>query len=125
MSARPAIAIIQNSLTPYRLHYHTRIVREMPEVSLWSIFTHGESNSPWGQAAPAEIGPVEFGPGEPSVRQADPGRAWHEWRKGGRICRWLRAAGVRAVVLGGYDDPGRVRILNWCHRRGIPLFLWG
>ena len=54
-TAPPRLAIINNSMTPYRLHVHNRIAREIPEIELWSLFTHDESNAPWKLAAPAHI----------------------------------------------------------------------
>jgi glycosyltransferase involved in cell wall biosynthesis len=120
----PLVAVISNALAPYRLHLHRRIVREVPEIRLASLFTHGTSTSPWAYDPPAEINPVQFGPGE-SVAQQDQARyALHEWRKGGRVIRWLREHRARAVVLCGYNDPGRLRVLFWCRRRGLPVFLW-
>src|SRR5262245_34933768 len=125
MADRPAVAIVSNAVTPYRLHFHRRIVREMPEIDLWSLFTHAESNAPWAQEPPADIRPVLFGTGEPSARQARPRYALHEWRKGGRVIAWLRDHAVRAVVVNGYNDAGRLRILRWCHAHGVPAFLFG
>ncbi|MFO0807401.1 MAG: glycosyltransferase [Gemmataceae bacterium] len=125
MAERPAVAAIHNALTPYRLHYHRRIVREMPEVELWSVFTHDTSDSPWAAQPPADIRPIAFGSGESTANQGRLGTAIHEWRKGGRIIRWLHDRNVGAVVLGGYNDLGRLRILRWCHRHGIPCFLFG
>ncbi|WP_428940428.1 glycosyltransferase family 4 protein [Fontivita pretiosa] len=122
---RPAVAIIANAVTPYRLHLHRRIVREIPQIALNSVFTHDISNSPWAAATPAEISPVMFGQGESCAQQDDPRYLLHEWRKGGRIIRWLREHRVRAVVLLGYNDLGRVRILLWCHRHHVPVLLWG
>src|SRR3954452_22988241 len=66
-AARPAIAIIANSQTPYRLHLHRRIAAEIPQVQLWSLYTHETSNSAWAFEAPPEIGPVLFGKGESSA----------------------------------------------------------
>ena len=36
----PVVAIVCNSLPPYRTHFHQRIVREMPEITLWTLVTH-------------------------------------------------------------------------------------
>jgi len=119
------VAVISNALTPYRLHFHRRLVRELPGVDWWSLFTHDVSNAPWGPADEAEIQPVRFGPGERSDDQSKPARAWHEFRKGGRVVRWLAEHRAAAVILLGYNDPGRLRVLGWCHRRGIPCFLFG
>src|SRR4051812_2123927 len=125
MGHRPIVAIVSNALTPYRVALHRRVVREIREIELRSVFTHGVGDSGWGQGPPAEIRPVEFGAGEPAVGLHGPGRPVHEWRKGGRVIRWLRAEGVAAVVVLGYNDPGRLRILRWCHARRVPVFLFG
>src|SRR5204862_428730 len=46
-SDRPRVALLCNTLTPYRLHLHRRLAREVPEVEFWSLFTHVDSSSPW------------------------------------------------------------------------------
>ncbi len=120
-----AVAIVANSTTPYREHLHRRIVREMPEIRLWSIFTHEQSNANWSFDPPAEINPVSFGKGESSNNQASLKFALHEWRKAGEIIRWIQREQVRAIVMLGYNDLGRLRIIRWCARRGVPCFLWG
>jgi glycosyltransferase involved in cell wall biosynthesis len=122
---QPAVAIICNSHTPYRLHLHLRIARELPEIKLWSLYTHEVSNAPWAFSVPPEIGPVSFGRGESSNDQAKPKYALREWRKGGRIIRWMKAHNIRLVVMFGYNDAGRLRIIRWCRRHGIPVFLFG
>src|SRR3954452_5135537 len=80
--SKPAVAIICNSHTPYRLHLHLRIAREIPQIKLWSVYTHEESNAPWAFAVPPEIGPISFGHGESSHDQAKVKYALREWRKG-------------------------------------------
>src|SRR5438067_8401729 len=87
---RPAIAIVSNSQTPYRLHLHRRIAAEIPQVKLWSLYTHETSNSNWEFQAPPEIGAVQFGKGETIAEQDKLTNAFKEWRRGGRIIRWLR-----------------------------------
>jgi glycosyltransferase involved in cell wall biosynthesis len=124
MNPRPIVAIISNALAPYRLALHRRIVREIPEIQLASVFTHGESNAPWKARPPVDINPVEFGPGELASDQSRLRFAFHEWRKGGLLVRWLQEHRVRAVVVLGYNDLGRLRIIRWCHQRGIPVFVW-
>jgi glycosyltransferase involved in cell wall biosynthesis len=119
------LAIISNGMPPYRLHLHDRIVREMPRVKLFSILTHDDGTSQWDLQLPAAIGPHHFGPGEPSALQSKPARALHEFKKGGRIIRFLRDHGVRAVVINGYNDPGRLRIIRWCRRHHVPCFVSG
>jgi glycosyltransferase involved in cell wall biosynthesis len=125
LNPRPVVAVISNALTPYRLHFHRRLARELPAFEWWSLFTHDVSNAPWGPADEAEIRPVRFGPGERSDDQSKPSRAWHEYRKGGRVVRWLADHAAAAVILLGYNDASRLRVLRWCHRRGTPCFLFG
>lgn len=129
MSAMPEqrpikLAIVANSLPPYRVHLHRRIAREMPEVRLYSVLTH-EEDGRWSLATPPELNVVSFGPGESCWVQAELRRAPHEWRKGGRVIRWLRQEGIDVVLVHGYNDLGRMRILRWCHHHGLPAFVSG
>lgn len=119
------VAIISNEQTPYRVHLHRRIAAECPELCLWSVFTHELSSSPWQYRDIADIRPVMFGRGEASSAQADILRARHEWNKGGEVIAWMKDQAVRAVVLLGYNDAGRLRIARWCRRHRIPCFLFG
>ena len=121
----PRIAIISNSQTPYRMHVQRRIARELNEVELWSLFTHEASNSPWRIQPPPELRPVYWGHGEQSSQQDRLLKQGHEWKKGGAILRWIAKNDVRFVVLEGYNDMGRLRILWGCRRLGIPCFIFG
>src|SRR3954471_8289601 len=119
-----SLAIIVNALPPYRVHFHQRIAREMPEVKLWTVATHESADQPWAYAPPAEINVVQFGPGESVVRHWRLTRALHEWKKGGRIIEWLKKEKIEAVLVNGYNDAGRMRILRWCKRSGVPVMLF-
>jgi glycosyltransferase involved in cell wall biosynthesis len=109
------------------LHLHQRIAQEIPEVRLWSLYTHETSNAPWNfnDAAADEIGAVQFGKGESSEHQADLWLAPREWRRAGHIIAWMMEHDVRFVLMMGYNDAGRVRIIRWCRRTGIPCWLFG
>src|SRR5262245_34581924 len=122
-SAKPGLAVISNSCPPYRLHILLRIARELPQVRLFSVFTHQMSSAAWAIDPPAEIGPVSFGPGEPAELQTRPSRALHEWRKGGKIIQWMRDNHIRAAVIHGYNSPGLLRIIRWCDRNGVACLL--
>jgi glycosyltransferase involved in cell wall biosynthesis len=100
-------------------------VRELPEIALHSLYTHEGSTVTWEFAVPAEINPVSFGRGETVYDQRKPTRTISEWRKGGRIIRWMKQHDVRAAVVFGYNDSGRMRILRWCHRHGVACFVFG
>jgi glycosyltransferase involved in cell wall biosynthesis len=118
------VAIVANSFTPYRIYVHKRIVDEVPEVELWTVMTHGNSYGRWhGLEPPPEIRPVTFGRGEPTIEQTKLRFALREWRKFGQIIRWLDEHGIEAVICQGFGDVGRLRMLRWCRRRGIPCFL--
>jgi glycosyltransferase involved in cell wall biosynthesis len=117
---RPAVAMVANSFPPYRLHAHLRIVRELPQIKLFSVFTHEIGSAAWAFDPPPEINPVKFGPGE---RQSDLGGTLHEWRKGGRIIRWMKENNIRAVVIAGYNDVGRLRMIRWCARHDVACLL--
>jgi glycosyltransferase involved in cell wall biosynthesis len=119
------LAIIANANTPYRQHQHLRIAREMPEVELWSLFTHDTSNAPWTIHAAPEIRPILFGSGEDSAQQGKAHGVPHEWAKGGEVIGWLRDHAIDVVILLGYNDAGRGRIINWCYQHKVPVFLWG
>ena len=121
----PAIAIVSNSHTPYRTHLHLRVAAEMPEVRLFSLYTHETSNSSWAFDAPAQINPVLFGRGEAITEQGRLLGLPGEWRRGGQVIRWLRANRVRFVVVMGYNDVGRLRTMRWCRRAGVPCYLFG
>jgi glycosyltransferase involved in cell wall biosynthesis len=123
--ARPAIAIVSNSQTPYRLHLHRRIAAEIPQIKLWSLFTHETSNSAWQFQAPEEIGPVLLGKGEAIAGQDKLSNVFKEWRRGHRVIEFLREHDVRFVVMMGYNDAGRLRVIRWCRRHGVPCFLFG
>src|SRR5262245_15048054 len=119
------IAIISNGMPPYRLHVHRRIVRELPQLKLYSILTHDDGIGKWNVSDLPEIGLKHFGPGEPSLLQAKVKRAVHEFKKGGRIIEFLKEREIRAVVLIGYNDAGRFRVARWCAKHGVACFIFG
>ncbi|HYO24648.1 MAG TPA: glycosyltransferase [Lacipirellulaceae bacterium] len=123
---RPRVAVVANSYPPYRVHLHQQIVAQAPEVELWSLSTHSNSYCRWdGLRPPEAIRPVEFSAGEPTNEQPHVRRSMREWRKGGRVIRWLREHEVAAVFVQGCGDMGRLRIIHWCRRHGVPCFLTG
>lgn len=125
MSRRHAIAIVANEQTPYRLHLHRRITAELPGIELWSLFTHELATSPWKHDDCPEIRPVLFGKGDSVASQGALSTFPREWRKGGEMIRWLIDHNIRLVILYGYNDAARLRLISWCHRQGIPCYLFG
>ena len=123
--SRPGLAIVANVATPYRIHLHRRISRELPELELHSLFTHGMGDFEWQEAPPPEIRPVWFG--EPGHDPVHPmyRHFRREWGKGGRMLRYLDQHDIRAVVCNGYHYVGYLRLMEGCRRRRIPLLLRG
>ena len=122
---RPGVAIIANAHTPYRLHLHRRIVREIPEIKLWSAYTHDTSNAPWKIGDAGDIGAVMFGKGESSDRQAEASGLLREWRRGGAMIAWIKKQNVRFVLTMGYNDAGRMRLIRHCRKTHLPCWMFG
>lgn len=129
-SPRPDVIVLTNVPTPYRLALHQRIDSELPEVRLLTVYTHDVADQAWnlrGGRAEAEGRVLKFGQGDSVTSSSKLESAPREWAKGGRICAWLESLPARpaAMLLCGYNDPGRLRVLWWCARRGVPVFLVG
>jgi glycosyltransferase involved in cell wall biosynthesis len=124
-AGRPLLAVITNGYAHYRTHVLRRIVREIPEVRVATLYTHEFMNSPWPFQVPEEVAPVMFGKGESCIPQSGMRYQPRNWIKGGRVIRWMREHSVRAVVIDGYADVGRVRILRWCKAHGVPALMFG
>jgi glycosyltransferase involved in cell wall biosynthesis/lauroyl/myristoyl acyltransferase len=123
---RPRVAVITNSRPPYRLHLQQRIVKEIPEIEFWSVATHDNAYKRWkGVETPAAIRPADFGLGQPTNEQTQLRYSMREWLKGGRIIDWLREHQIDMVLVQGCGDMGRMRIIHWCRRQGIPCFITG
>jgi glycosyltransferase involved in cell wall biosynthesis len=124
--SRPNLCVIANEQTPYRIHFHRRIAREIREVCLHSIFTHELASSPWSYAPDEDINSVLFGAGESTVDAPSVVALRHQWIKGGKIIDWMqRNAFPSAIIVNGYNDLGLLRIIHWCRSRRIPCFLFG
>jgi len=122
--ARLNVAFVVNSVTPYRAYVHAQIAEAFPEIHLSTLTTHDNAYNRWaGMGIPNSIHCVAFGHGEPTNEQPQFRFAAREWNKGARILRWLQSNPCDAVFCQGYGDVGRLRILRWCHRRGLPCFL--
>lgn len=114
---RPGLAILANVPTPYRMHLHRRIVREIPEMQLHSLFTHGHTQFRWQFEMPPELNAVRFGAPGQDTRCSPIRYAWTDLRKARRIVRYLDEHDVRAVVIPGYSDLTRIALLRSCRRR--------
>lgn len=124
-STRKGLAIVSNALTPYRVHLHRRIAKEIPEFRLHSIFTHGGTDFTWKMDVPESIGAVSFASRDASTGKSPWLRLFAHYRKGSRILNYLRRHDVKAVILHGYNDATRLRLAMACPKYGIRVFLRG
>jgi glycosyltransferase involved in cell wall biosynthesis len=120
---RPVVAIVSNVQTPYRVAMHRRLIRGIPEVEFYSVYTHDVADQKWSADIAADTNPVRFGAGDSSDDQVSLGAQRREFVKGGKIIEWMKQVGVTAVMIGGYSDLGRVRIMVHSHNNNIPVFL--
>lgn len=120
------VAILVNSVTHYRSYVYDRIVRELPDIDFWALSTHAHSFGRWqGERLPETIRHVSFGSGEPNNEQTKARYAIREWRKAGRVIRWIREHQIDVMFSQGFGDLGRLRLLRWCDRNGIPCYITG
>ena len=122
---RVPVAVVCHTLPPYRLHAHQRYATEIPEIRLLTVNTHHDTTRNWQVSIPDSIGLVDLSEGD-TMQEKSGWRGWlREWRRGGDAIRCFEREQVAAVVVNGYNDPGRIRIIRWCRRHGVPCFLWG
>ena len=116
------LAIVCNSVPPYRAHFHRRVVEEMPELRLHTLVSHTDAR--WPTVEMPEINLHRFDGGDDVFRQHLPLRSWREWRRAGRMIQFLRRERVDAVLIQGYNEVGRLRLLNWASRSGLRVLFW-
>jgi glycosyltransferase involved in cell wall biosynthesis len=122
-SGKVDIAVIANEPTPYRLHVLRRLAGELTHVKLHSIFTHStrDLSVPWQLQLPPEINAVTF-----EGATLEPGRPIaHTAKLYRRVTQYLTANQVRLVILNGYNDLFRARLIRWACRAKVPLLVSG
>lgn len=122
---RPGLAIVANVAAPYRINLHRRIAQGVPELRLHSLFTHGAGAFRWEVDLPPEIHATSFAVHDEGPQSRTWKHPWRDWRKGGRILRYLHEHDVKAVICHGYMYITNLRVIWHCHRAGIPVFLRG
>lgn len=113
------VAIVCNSLPPYRLHAHRRFATEIPGVRLLTLQTHNDATRDWVTQIDPRINVIDFSSGD----RESQGRR-RERERGGELIETLKRERVEAVVVNGYNDAGRRRVIDWCRAGSIPCFLW-
>ncbi len=116
------IAVLSNEPTPYRLHMLRRLRDELPAVRVHNFFTHRlhDAHVPWALRVEESLNPVFFEALSLSGFERHPLRCDRAFR---RLRDELRSRGVRLIILLGYFDLARLRLIAWARRAGVPLLL--
>lgn len=145
-SPRPTLAVLCGELPPYRLHFHRRLAREVPELALRTLLFPFRGATPWrADGTPPEVGLVPFVPDRPAFDQALVDvRAFSSLRQllsprslgqqvrlaraeratTRRLLRWLAEHRPAAMIANGYGNAWDRAAIRWCRRAGVPCFLW-
>lgn len=123
---RKVLAIVAAAPSPYRVHQHLRIARELgDQVELWSVFLSEHNWQPWSTPLPEEIRPVILGRGRAALGRKRGLNRLREWGRGADAIQWLRDRRADVVITAGYHDLGLMRLIAWCHKTGTPNYLFG
>jgi glycosyltransferase involved in cell wall biosynthesis len=121
--SRPGLAIVCNTLTPYRINLHQVLARGIPEFRLLTLVTHGGADFKWQMELPPEIHATSFAKhGE----RADRGMLVAprtDWKKGKDLIDFVDSQRVEAVIFTGYGYPSHLRLIRHLARRRVPFFL--
>src|SRR6188472_1038797 len=95
----PGLAIFANVMTPYRANLPRLVAAGIPEVKLHTLITHGVGDFDWAVAAAPEVNSTNFSvKGEHSLDNPLR-RPVAEWRKAGRLIRYLKTHEVKAAIF--------------------------
>lgn len=121
---RPGLAMVAPTQEWYRHALHLRLVREIPELKLHSIYTHAQGLAHRPRRDESDINAVFFDSGGSSEQRNRLGNQLANLRRGSCIFEYFREHNVRAAVILGYNDLGLLRLFRRCSRAGIKTFLW-
>jgi glycosyltransferase involved in cell wall biosynthesis len=116
------VAMIANEPTPYRLHVLGRLANEFSSVQIHNIFTHtiSDPSMPWRLQIAPELNPIFFPRHHLTSRRPISWRCMPLYRD---IRQYLRQQDIRMIVLLGYNDLVRMRLISWGRSLGIPVIL--
>lgn len=129
---RPTLALLCGELTPYRIHWHERIVHELPGIELRTLLFPYRIKTPWTLGNPEGIGLIRFDADRPP-QPVPPARAslgfrirttLAEWRESFRVLRWISENDPDVVLCNGYSGPPFFHAIIWCWMRGTPVMVW-
>ena len=121
---KPGFAIVAPTQEWYRHALHRRIVREIPELRLHSIYTHAQGVAHRARRDESDINAVFFDSGQSTGERNKLSNQLDNLRRGRRIFEYFKANNVKAAVILGYNDLGILRLYQRSKRAGIKTFLW-
>ncbi len=108
----------------YRHALHRRLIREIPELKLHSIYTHAQGVTHRVRRDESDINAVFFDEGRSAVDRNRLSSQSANLCRSARIFEYLRANHVSAAVILGYNDIGLIRLFQRCNLADIRTFLW-
>ena len=120
---RPGLAIIANVIAPYRVNLHRLVAAGIPELKLHTLITHGIGDFDWSVATPAEINATNFSRPDEHPLDNPLRRPIGEFRKASRLIDYLKTHQVKAVIFCFYRYLSYLRVMDYCHRAGIPFWV--
>lgn len=118
----PNVALLHLVPTPYWQHLHRAFRQSLPGATVWSLYTHANPDQPWELSAAHDVRPVSFAEA-PSGQESRTQRIRRELRIATAVIRWIEEHRINAVVLYGYADLIRLRVLAWCKSHGVAVFM--
>lgn len=116
VAEHPLLAALDLTLTPYRLHYHRRIAREL-SARLLTVHLRDRDHLDWSLSVPPELEVISLD----DHASTGPLRAALVAR---RALHLLHSRRAQAAIVGGWGDLTRALIIVGCHRAGIPVLLF-
>jgi glycosyltransferase involved in cell wall biosynthesis len=99
------------------------IAAGVPELKLHTLVTHGPAEFAWKLQLPESIHATFFGSPDDSPLASTFHRPFYDWKKGGRLIEYIKANNIRAVILFGYRYLSFLRVIRYCRRAGLPVFV--
>jgi glycosyltransferase involved in cell wall biosynthesis len=118
------VVVVAQELTPYRLHFHRRLLQEIPDLRLATVLINDTAISPWGALDSPDMEIHRFSEGEKALGNRTFAKFLFRWRKAARVIRYLNQHRPDAVLAIGYSEWSLLRPILWANRRRVPCFLW-
>jgi glycosyltransferase involved in cell wall biosynthesis len=118
-SSKLSVVIVSHGVTPYGIHFLERVVNELSDFTIHTIYTYEYSNGKWQITPPNSINAVILGKGE---EQNIWKKGWSRYRQ---LIREIKRHSPVAVMIYGYSQIPHFLVIEWCYRNKIPCMMWG